>query len=211
MSTHPGTNPTHEQRFFFALRPDPEAAAALAALAMQLAAQVGGRPLAAHDIHLTLAFVGARDAADTALLAGLLDGLWPAGRPPGRVQQTPPAAPHLPSCADLAPLMPLPLSQLGAFGPKLLWIGPAQPIDWVEALSDTLRQRLSAAGIGYDERPLRAHLTLLRGARRATAARGPVPPLTPGGWSLCLGWSGLESTPQRRYRWRCHDGVKLAS
>ncbi|MBN9427962.1 MAG: hypothetical protein J0H09_15775 [Burkholderiales bacterium] len=193
MSPQAGAHDARAQRFFFALRPDPQAAAALAGLAVRLAAQVGGRPLAAVDLHLTLAFVGARNAADTARLADMLDGLLPA------VQAAQP------------PCIPFALSQLGAFGPKLLWIGPAQPIDWVQALSDGLRRRLTEAGVDHDERPLRAHLTLLRGARRATAARGTVAPIAPAGWTLCLGWSGLDSTPQRRYQWHCHDTVKLAS
>ena len=66
-------------------------------------------------------------------------------------------------------------------------------------------------GVDHDERPLRAPPPLLRGARRATAARGTVAPIAPAGWTLCLGWSGLDSTPQRRYQWHCHDTVKLAS
>ncbi|ODU63049.1 MAG: hypothetical protein ABT05_06235 [Lautropia sp. SCN 66-9] len=185
MSPQAGAHDARAQRFFFALRPDPQAAAALAGLAVRLAAQVGGRPLAAVDLHLTLAFVGARNAADTARLADMLDGLLPA------VQAAQP------------PCIPFALSQLGAFG--------AQPIDWVQALSDGLRRRLTEAGVDHDERPLRAHLTLLRGARRATAARGTVAPIAPAGWTLCLGWSGLDSTPQRRYQWHCHDTVKLAS
>ncbi|MGD9943201.1 MAG: 2'-5' RNA ligase family protein [Burkholderiaceae bacterium] len=191
---------TRAPRYFFALRPDAGAAAALALLATRLAAQGAGRPLTAADIHLTLAFVGACDPAEARRLPDLLDGLLPPA----------PAHPGPEAEASALPAR-FALSRIGAFGPRLLWIGPAEPISWVQALSDELRRRLTAAGIAHDERPLRAHLTLLRGAREALALRGAATPIVPTGWTPCLGWSAPASTPQHRYDWHCHHAVKLAS
>jgi 2'-5' RNA ligase len=187
-------------RFFYALRPDPRAATELGRLAARLAAGIGGRPLAGDDVHLTLAFVGERPAADAPALHALLIGL----------------APHWP---------PLPLERLGSFGRGLWWTGPAdsrgageaatpqagattgaaQP-PWPARLADELHRRLDAAGIAFDRRPLHLHATLVRGARRDANGRFPALddalPIAPLHWSLTLGWSDAESTPQRRYRWR---------
>ncbi len=72
-------------------------------------------------------------------------------------------------------------------------------------LADQLRQRLREAGIGFDERALHLHATLLRGARpdakSALAAFADDLPIVAEHWSLALGGSGANSTPQRRYRW----------
>jgi 2'-5' RNA ligase len=181
-------------RYFYALRPDADAARQLGALAARLAASLGGRPLAAGDVHLTLVFVGERPVEDEATLASLLDGLaprWPA----------------------------MPLAKLGTFGRGLFWAGPACPRGapeaddadsgppaWPAELAAQLQQRLRDAGIAFDERALHLHATLVRGARRD--ARGPLAPfadalpIESGSWTLALGCSDAGSTPQRRYRWR---------
>jgi 2'-5' RNA ligase len=193
--------PTPPQaRWFYALRPDPDAALRLGALATRLAASLGGRPLAADDIHLTLVFVGERLVADETVLAGALAGLastWPA----------------------------LALTRLGSFGRGLYWAGPADPqgageaggpspapaapmppVPWPAALTAQLQQRLRAAGVAFDERPLHLHATLLRGARSHVSPRpeafADALPIIPARWTLALGCSGAGSTPQRRYRWR---------
>lgn len=195
--------PSPVARFFYALRPDARAAAALGHLAAGLAARLGGRPLDAHDIHLTLVFVGERPFGDAPMLASLMTGL---------------ASPAQP----LAAAESLAMARLGSFGRGLLWAGPAAaPPDWPSALAIALQQRLRAAGIGFDERALRLHATLVRGARnrQARAPTDPAPaamsalhtafdefaptlPIVPTGWTLALGRSGGDSTPQRRYHWR---------
>ncbi|MFO1301161.1 MAG: 2'-5' RNA ligase family protein [Burkholderiaceae bacterium] len=178
-------------RYFYALRPDAGAARRLGALAARLASSLGGRPMSAGDVHLTLVFVGERPAEDEATLASLLDGLascWPA----------------------------MPLTRLGTFGRGLFWAGPANPrgapegdagtLAWPAQLAAQLQQRLRDAGIAFDERALHLHATLVRGARRD--ARNPLPPfadalpIEPGSWTLALGCSEAGSTPLRRYRWR---------
>ncbi|MGH8798838.1 MAG: 2'-5' RNA ligase family protein, partial [Casimicrobiaceae bacterium] len=52
--------PNATLRLFFALWPAPPTRAALAALAQVLAGETGGRATAPANIHLTLAFLGAR-------------------------------------------------------------------------------------------------------------------------------------------------------
>jgi len=47
-------------RFFYALRPDARAATELGRLAQRVAGTLGGRPLSAHDLHLTMVFIGER-------------------------------------------------------------------------------------------------------------------------------------------------------
>ena len=59
---------TPQARLFFALWPDPATRAALA----RLQAGLAGRPLEAHKLHLTMAFLGQRDAADLAPLGAIL-------------------------------------------------------------------------------------------------------------------------------------------
>lgn len=188
-------------RFFFALRPDAGSATALAATARRLADSFGGRPLAANDLHLTLVFVGMRPVGDAQRLAAMLEAV------PGRV-------------ADEA--LPLALSELGSFGRGVLWMGPGERSEqsareravhalvarWVRVL----RGRLGDEGIEFDERPLRMHVTLVRGARgfepRSTDPRnrpgdtsGNVPVVEPASWTLALGASYPDSTPGKRYRW----------
>jgi len=177
-------------RFFYALRPETGAATELGRLAAGLAARLGGRPLSAQDLHLTLVFVGTRPAGDANLLLELLRGFAPRW-------------PQAPGSAEL------PLTRLGTFGRGLWWAGPAGPLpDWPATLADTLRQRLRDAAIGFDRRALHLHLTLLRGARRGESIDGldDALPIVPAHWTLALGWSGADSTPQHRYRWREASG-----
>lgn len=195
-------------RFFYALRPDPAAADALAALARRAAARWGGRALVAADIHLTLAFVGMRALAEQPTLEAILHGM--------------PSHPAPPS-------PPLALTRLGSFGHGVLWLAPsAQAGDstaFAHTLAQEIRRRLHAAGIGFDARALELHATLVRGAHgfdRASTQAGDRAPAHMGGrapthetdepplaaepivvrrWSLALGAAGPESTPRQRYRW----------
>ncbi len=190
-------------RFFYALRPDAATAERLAALAAQVAARWGGRAFVADDLHLTLAFVGMRPIDEQPSLEAILRGL-PSRLVAGADPQRPPLA----------------LSRLGSFGHGVLWIGPPAregPPDFVHRLADEVRARLRAARIDFDDRPLKLHATLVRGARGFDASgRGQAHPQAPAPgsaavprsetyvareWSLALGAADPASTPQRRYRW----------
>lgn len=166
-------------RFFVGLRPDPASAAALGALAARLAQRCRGRALPDCDLHLTLAFIGERPADEADRLATLLHALppqWPGLR----------------------------LDSIGRFGPALLWIGPTGLPGWLAELDALLRERLDAAGVSYDRRTLKPHLTLVRNTRdraATAAAPGPVQPVEVAHWQLRLGGTHQSPTPERRYRW----------
>ncbi len=188
--------PVGRFRYFIALLPDAGAAGALARLADGIAADAGGWPLAADDIHLTLAFIGAREAGFGRRLenavAGIGDGpAWP----------------------------PLPLTRLGRFGgggrPALLWAGPDATPGWLARLADELRQALRAMPCEFDERPLVPHLSLVRNAR-PQAAPAPLlePPLRVDAWRLAVGRNRPPGGPLR-YSWSGpadrHETVKALS
>lgn len=150
-------------RFFYALRPDPAAAGELAALATEAAARWGGRPFAAADIHLTLAFVGMRPLGEQPALEAILRGL------PAHFRTSDEAIAG--ADVDVAGEVLL-LSRLGSFGHGVLWIGPplgdprATPAGaFAHRLANEIRERLRAAGIDFDDRPLKLHATLVRGAK----------------------------------------------
>jgi len=112
----PSPRPPREGRYFVALRPSSRARRSLEALAGALARRFGGRGLAADDIHLTLAFVGAAPASIEAPLRESLAGL--------------------PAPGGLA------LGRLGCFGKRLLWCGPGQTPEWLDGLAQALRTEL---------------------------------------------------------------------
>jgi len=202
--------PGQPVRYFFALRPDTAAAGELAALAAQLAHRHGGRALVAEDIHLTLAFVGQRARDDQERLTALLEGL--------------PAQPGIGGAAAPEGTGPIRLERLGTFGHGLLWLGPpaagrhGQDCNGPAGpMASELRTRLRTAGIGFDERPLVLHATLVRGAhevpadptdcaggRKIVVTRAGVmvePAIIARAWAPALGFSGDPLPAGRRYRW----------
>ena len=189
--------PVGHPRYFVALLPDAEAAHALARLARGIAAEGGGRPLAAGDIHLTLAFIGAREPSFGERLE---DAVAP-------LLETEPAWP------------PLLLTRLGRFGrarrPALFWAGPDTTPDWLAGLSGELRRALRAMPCEFDERPLVPHLSLVREAR-PEAAPAPLlaPPVRVGAWRLAVG-RNRPPGGRLRYAWSepggRHETVKSLS
>ncbi|MCD6672572.1 MAG: hypothetical protein LT106_06920 [Burkholderiaceae bacterium] len=212
-------------RFFYALRPDPAAADQLAAIAAQAATRWGGRAFAAPDIHLTLAFVGMQPVERQPALQAILQGLPARFHVPDDSRAT---AADAQRTADADPIPALSLSRLGSFGHGVLWIGPAKQADgagsgrsFAHRLAQEIRARLRDAGIAFDDRPLKLHATIVRGARGFTDERGvdlagteeagdagagrlavaASPIVVARTWSLALGASYADSTPLRRYRW----------
>ncbi len=167
-------------RYFVALRPGSRTRAALGEFALDLAGRFGGRAVAAPDIHLTLAFIG----------------LAPRGAEQAIVE----LVASLPAPGSLV------LSRTGSFDGRLIWLAPPEAVeDWVDALATQLRAGLDRLAIGYDRKRLRAHLTLVRGARglqRDALARIEVPPAARslGRAQTFLVESTLLATGSR-YRW----------
>lgn len=120
-------------RLFFALWPPLEAARALAGWA----APLGGRPVPAQNIHLTLAFLGAAQAAPAAAAARRARG-----------------APHR-----------LPLEQARYWRrSEIVWAGPRATPPALESLVQSLHLELFRAEFILERRPFVAHVTLARKA-----------------------------------------------
>lgn len=171
-------------RFFYALVPDAPSARRLARAGSGVARACRGRALDAPDLHLTLAFVGSRASADRAPLVppelALPEALlgradWPATQ----------------------------LDRLASFGRGIVWAGPTRTPVWLAELARELRACLRSAGIAFDEKPMRAHITLVRGAQRwdEEAPQPDFEPVAVASWHLALGWSrGRRDGP--RYAWQ---------
>jgi len=138
------------QRLFFALWPDDDTRRALAALARSQAA-AGGRLIPAENLHLTLVFLGSRDAGFRQC----------AERVAERVR---------------APAFALEFGRVGHWPrPQVLWCAPHSTPDALVGLASTLSDALVACGHEPESRPFHAHVTLARKARRAVAAADHAP------------------------------------
>jgi len=143
------------RRLFFALWPDDETRAAIAALAREQIHRQARR-VAADNLHITLAFPGnvtARVQACLEQAAGGVNG-----------------APF-----DLA------IDRLGYWsGPRILWAAPALTPPELWSLVTSLREVLTACGLIPEDRPYQAHITLARKASQAlnVTRTAPIP------WSI---------------------------
>ncbi|MDM8349918.1 RNA 2',3'-cyclic phosphodiesterase [Pseudomonas sp. sp1636] len=122
-------------RLFFALGCPPELAEAIASWRSNL--HLHGRPVAAANLHLTLAFLGQQPRARVAQLQELANGL--------RV-----------------PAFDLRLDRLGRHRNGLLYLAPSHTPEALLELVEQLCKHLSGAAIQLESRPFRAHLSLLR-------------------------------------------------
>ncbi|QCR37116.1 RNA 2',3'-cyclic phosphodiesterase [Nissabacter sp. SGAir0207] len=134
-----------------------------------------GRPIAAANLHLTLAFLGEVSDQKAAALAQLA----------GRVRQSG---------------FQLTLDDLGHWPrPGVVWLGPRRAPRPLLQLATLLRAQAARNGCHQSAQPFHPHITLLRGATRPVA----LPPATPN-WTLeatefCLYESRFERG-QTRYR-----------
>lgn len=139
------------QRLFFALWPPAEPGAALADLARRHAPH-GARRVPRDNLHITLAFVGAVDAATRVCLeqaAATLRG----------------------------ESFALTLDRIGAWpGPRILWLAPSAPPPALLRLAADLEQALLPCGYHPEARPYLPHVTLARKLAGACATLA-VPPL----------------------------------
>lgn len=136
-------SPESHLRVFFALWPPAEVAGALERVAMAIAQQAGGRPMARDSLHQTLAFIGEVPAGRVADLEELAAGLsdCPAGG--------------------------LSLDHLGYWRHnRIVWAAPSTAPAELALLADRLRLALAQAGFRTEDRPFRPHLTLLRNVPR---------------------------------------------
>src|SRR4051812_44148768 len=111
----PERGPARVGRWFLALRPPTAQAQALAEVGERLAVLAGGRALAAPDLHVTLAFVGACAPQHVPLL---IDAL------------------RRPVLAEPAALA---ITELGSFDGRLLWAGPSITPPWLLDCAEAVR------------------------------------------------------------------------
>lgn len=134
-------------RLFFALWPDPATQAAIAALAGEVAGEAKGRAVAADNVHLTLAFLGAQPAARVPELCALAAAI------------------------EIAPFQ-LALDEIGCFRKTgIAWLGASVAPPELVALHAGLAAALDRVGITLDARPFAPHLTLVRRAKAPVLRR----------------------------------------
>lgn len=126
-------------RLFFAIWPDDTAKARLAAHAAELATRLGGRPVPAENIHLTLAFLGTV--------------------PDERVSEAMAVRVRQPSIAIASDF-------LGSFrGARVAWAGIEPVPEDLTTLYHLLAAELHVRGFTLEERRFVPHLTLVRKIR----------------------------------------------
>jgi 2'-5' RNA ligase len=135
-------------RLFFALVPDDNVRRAVRTVQGSLA--LDGRPVAARNLHVTLAFLGMQDAAVIPTVCEIAAGL--------------PFAP----CKVM-------FDHLGQFGRgRVLWLGVECVPAALQEFQRSLVDALTAAGVGHDPKPWKFHLTLYRRLRMPLPTLGPV-------------------------------------
>ena len=135
-------------RLFFALDPPSAVRRRIAALQQDL--DVEGRAVPAPNFHVTLAFLGMQPPEVIPAAAGVAAGLG------------------FPSCEVV-------FDQLGSFRRAgVLWLGASRIPDDLQDFQHDLVGGLLAAGIGYDRKPWKFHLTLYRKMRKPPPTMGAI-------------------------------------
>ena len=140
-------------RLFFALWPPRDTAQALGRWAEHVVQACRGKQIAVENIHLTLAFLGEAEPAAAIGAARTVRG-----------------ARHE---------LPIDAAQYVKRN-EMVWVGPAQMPAALAGLAGELHRALRAAGFALEERPFRAHVTLIRRARMPQA----IPPVPPVEWPV---------------------------
>jgi 2'-5' RNA ligase len=160
-------------RYFFAVWPGASAAGDLARVGEALAGLVGGKPMPAEKIHMTLAFLGSLGEAEAASAAAAA----------ARVK---------------AEALRMSIDLVGSFRrAKVGWAAPSQPDARLLALQSDLAARLQDRDFELEERAFNPHATLVRKIGR------PVPraPLAAIEWRSNA-FTLVESTGDGRYEIR---------
>ncbi len=143
------------KRLFFALWPDDEVRAALAALWQRHTVQ-RGKPVRPENLHITLVFLGPVDDERRSCLESAAGELG--GEP-----------------------FTLVLDQLSWWSrPRVMWVGPSQMAPALPSLVGDLKLACEGCGFEPERRPYRAHMTL---ARKVPHARVP-PQIEPIAWHV---------------------------
>jgi 2'-5' RNA ligase len=138
-------------RLFFALWPDPHTRAELAALAERVAGETRGRATSPDNVHLTLAFLGARPQDSVAELAALAGAIV--------------ASPFV-----------LSLDHIDCWRKNsVAWLGASEIPPALALLRKSLIASLAALGIVDDARPFAVHVTLARKVTTLLRRRLPSP------------------------------------
>jgi 2'-5' RNA ligase len=155
------------RRLFFALLPDGELRARLAAELRPVLAGLPGRAVSAERLHITLLFLGTLESRQQACVEAAA----------ARVHAAP---------------FTLVLDRIDYWRHAgVLWLGP-RPSAALDALHLAIAAAIAGCAIPLETRPYRPHLTLMRGLRRPPA---PLP-LAPAAvrWEA-RDWALMESTP----------------
>ncbi|MCZ8408371.1 RNA 2',3'-cyclic phosphodiesterase [Achromobacter dolens] len=141
-------------RLFYALWPEPDLADTLSTWATQARPHSHGRAMRTETLHMTLAFLG---SVEKEIAEELIDATPYHRLQPGTVI----------------------LDRYGVFArPRILWAGPAQTPDSLQASHDGLWLWLSAFGFAPPTQPFRPHVTLLRNIERNDPLADAPPPVT---------------------------------
>jgi 2'-5' RNA ligase len=128
------------RRLFFASVPSASVRRQVHGLQTRLGCE--GRVVKPENLHVTLAFLGMQESGVIPDITSVASDL------------------HLPSCRIV-------LDHLGQFGRgRVLWLGASEPPEELGVFQQDLVAALTAAGIGYDPKPWKLHLTLYRRLRK---------------------------------------------
>lgn len=135
------TGASASHRLFFALQPDRHTLKALSEIQRRVRADAG-RPVPPERLHATLLFMGNQSAATLQRLQEMASML------------------EFPACRPV-------LDRLGHF-PRagVVWLGPSHVPAELEAFQSGLSAAVAEAGVGFDEKPWRMHVTIYRDLRK---------------------------------------------
>jgi RNA 2',3'-cyclic 3'-phosphodiesterase len=138
-------------RLFFALWPDTQTRASLAALAERVAAETGGRATTPANVHLTLAFLGAQPRDSTAELVARAGAI------------------------DASPFV-LTLDHIDCWRKNgVAWLGASEIPPALALLRKSLLASLAPLRITDEARPFAVHVTLARKVTTLLRRRLPAP------------------------------------
>jgi 2'-5' RNA ligase len=148
-------------RLFFALWPDPQTRASLAALAERVAAETCGRATTPDNVHLTLAFLGAQPRDSVAELVARAEAI------------------------DASPFV-LTLDHVDCWRKNAVaWLGASEIPPALASLRKALLAALAPLHIDDEGRPFAVHVTLARKVTTLLRRELPAPIAWPvDGWVL---------------------------